>query len=428
MILRNELNLSTEFIAASGEIERAIVKIWEDVFEVEQLGINDEFFELGGDSLLATILCEELKHSLNIDIKPSELLNANTPLKISLITDCQKPLSDLPNNVVCINPAAKGIPLFIVHGAAGITFLWQDFIDEIGENHPLYVFQIPGYDGLDEPQSELEKIAECYLQSMLAIKPKGPWQIVSFCAGGWIVTEIIHQMQKIGLQPDRAILIDANIPPALAKDYKISRGFSVPIRLTLISKALMHTRLAISKVWRRIRLLTKLAIFYVRSTKEGGSLSNIERYYLHKARRLNEQNRTRSLQRAKSINYPIADDRDINSDDKLEQFDIYLTETAFLARAHLLRAFSKYVPNVIEFPVEFILNKSRLDEYSDPKHPLKCLLPNHRVHILGRNHQEALHSKESARLLRSLLEGIEAPIKSHLPRCRGDLMTDNSIQ
>lgn len=70
--------LSSNYVSAQTKLEQQLVNIWEDVLNIEQIGIKDNFFELGGHSLLATSIATQIKQQLNVEMVFSDMLSLLT--------------------------------------------------------------------------------------------------------------------------------------------------------------------------------------------------------------------------------------------------------------------------------------------------------------------------------------------------------------
>jgi acyl carrier protein len=78
-------NLSTELVAPRNDIESNLADIWKETLSVEEIGIHDNFFEVGGDSLLATQLISRLSETFNIDLSLRGLFQSPTIANLALI-------------------------------------------------------------------------------------------------------------------------------------------------------------------------------------------------------------------------------------------------------------------------------------------------------------------------------------------------------
>ena len=220
---RDELGLTNEYTAPEGEVERRLAEIWGETLNFDRIGIDDDFFDLGGDSLGATAIAAAVSNAFDIDFKPSQIMDCNSVRRMAkAIASSNRP--HLPPNVVLARASDSRPPLFLVHGQYGITFLPPEFMRGFRDDQPIYVFQVPGYDGVDEPYDTVAEIAADYLSSMLAIQTSGPYFLAAFCAGSWIAIEMANQMKQRGMAPDRLVLIDPALSSAMDEEFLVNRG------------------------------------------------------------------------------------------------------------------------------------------------------------------------------------------------------------
>ena len=76
-------NLSNEYVAPDNEMEKTIAGIWQELLGVETVGINDDYFELGGDSLMAAQLISRLREAFEVEIPLQTLFEASTVKRIA---------------------------------------------------------------------------------------------------------------------------------------------------------------------------------------------------------------------------------------------------------------------------------------------------------------------------------------------------------
>ena len=71
-------NLQTEYAAPADDVERAVASIWEELLGIDQVGVNDSFFELGGDSLLGVQVIARIKKQLAVSVSAVSLYEGPT--------------------------------------------------------------------------------------------------------------------------------------------------------------------------------------------------------------------------------------------------------------------------------------------------------------------------------------------------------------
>jgi NAD(P)-dependent dehydrogenase (short-subunit alcohol dehydrogenase family)/acyl carrier protein len=95
-------HLSNPYAAPHSQLEKNLVKLWQDFFYIEQLGIDDDFFELGGDSLKAITLISQIHKKFNVKILLADIFKYPTIKSLSQHLETAKHLE-----YVSIEPAEK---------------------------------------------------------------------------------------------------------------------------------------------------------------------------------------------------------------------------------------------------------------------------------------------------------------------------------
>ena len=399
---RDSLELSARYVAPSSASEKKMAAIWAGVFELETVGLEDDFFELGGDSLLAASLVGAIKAEFQSDLKESQLADLNTPRKLlSAVDKSSGPdRTVLPSNVIAINPDGGRAPIFLVHGAAGIVFLKPRFRDALDPEQPVYIFQAQGYDGAAPPLASVEEIASSYLRSILQVQPEPPWHMVAFCAGGWIAVEIVQQMQRQGRQPATVVLVDTNLPSGIRKDYSLKRIRLGNVHLPDVPDFLVAWMKGSLAMTRRMKFFLKTGRFKDFHDSRADEDQAIRRHLVSSTWRRNKR-------RAAALSAAFAaSDRDGSRAQQASDLaSIYSSEAAAVTSAMLRRAYRAYRPSPCDFPFSFIVSVKRSAPFDDPEFPINRLLPNRRVVISGDTHGDAVSSPETAQLVQRLVDG-----------------------
>lgn len=400
-MVRELLELTAPYAAPSSDAEARMAGLWADVLDLDSIGLDDDFFELGGDSLVAATLVVAIKAAFGVDVRESQLPELNTPRKLlSLVTDDAAGRTDLPSNVIAINPGGRLAPIFLIHGAAGIVFLKPRFRDALDPEQPVYIFQAQGYDGAAPPLASVEEIAAAYLRSILAVQPEPPWHLAAFCAGGWIAVDIAKQMQLQGRRPATVILVDTNLPSGMRKDYSLKRislgGLQLP-ELPDFAVALVKGSYALV---RRMKFFIKTGRFKDVHDPEAFDDPAIRRRLVSDMQR---HNRQRSKTRTQAFETPTQGATLAREANALT--GIFASEAAALTTTLLRRAYRAYVPSPSDFPFTFIASARRSGAFGDPDYPINRLLPNRNVVVSGEAHGDAVSSPETAQLIQRLVDG-----------------------
>lgn len=221
VLKRTELGLSTPYCQPKIEAEQSVAEIWQAVLNVDQIGIEDDFFEIGGDSLAATILASVLESQTGVKFSPSDIIEYSTVARQAVFLELQRnersrPVNTLPSYLNLFNSSGTKKPLFVIHGGSGFTLYGKNFLDGLGRDQPVGFIEAPGLDGKGPRFKSIKEYAECYLDAIRRAAPEGEWQIAANCLGGIIAIEMCLQAEKQGERVSRLILID---PPNLREKH-----------------------------------------------------------------------------------------------------------------------------------------------------------------------------------------------------------------
>jgi thioesterase domain-containing protein/acyl carrier protein len=221
-VRRADLGLSTPWEEPQSETEMRLAEIWQRVLDIDTVGRLDDFFELRGDSLAATSLAAEIEATFGIRFAPGDIISLSTVATQAraMAPSTLSPAPRVPPYMVVGRAEGSKPPLFMVHGAAGFSFFKRDFLDTVGHDRPVYLFQAPGFDGRTEPLKTVEEIASAYIKSIREIQPMGPYHLAAMCAGSFIALEMCNQLADSGQSVARLILLDPQrVPDTLVGRY-----------------------------------------------------------------------------------------------------------------------------------------------------------------------------------------------------------------
>jgi thioesterase domain-containing protein/acyl carrier protein len=197
---QSKLNSETTFAPPRDDVELQLIKIWEKVLGVEPIGIRDNYFELGGQSLLAVRLFAQIEEAFGKNLPLATLLQAPTVEQLAAIIR-QQGESCLWSPLVTIQPKGSKPPLFCIHGMGGNVLCYRELSGYLGADQPVYGIQAKGmYD--DEEKQTLptifEEMAAHYIKLIRTVQPEGPYCLAGLSAGGAIAFEMAQQFLAQG--------------------------------------------------------------------------------------------------------------------------------------------------------------------------------------------------------------------------------------
>lgn len=224
------------YVAPRNQLEKKLASIWSKHLNTGNIGVNDNFFDLGGDSLLALRLISKIKNETGLDISLSALFDNPT---IENITKCQSSdFKSYKNNLIIpVQPAGNKAPLFLVMGTANIR-------PYLSDDQPIFKFQ-SNYDNaaFKPTTNSVEEIAAEYIAALKVLFPKGPYIFFGYSFGGLIATEMAHQLKNEDDTAVHLFLIEPTLTNRLlSSDPKQvnNPGNTKPHRRIRIIKTLFH--------------------------------------------------------------------------------------------------------------------------------------------------------------------------------------------
>ncbi|WP_158795398.1 non-ribosomal peptide synthetase [Pedobacter sp. L105] len=218
-----------EFKSPNTEMEVLLTKICLQNIALSEISINDNFFELGIDSLIAVKIMVQIEKQLGKRIPLSILIGCPTIKQLATYLENDKPDSPY-KSLAAIKPEGTKPPLYIVHGIGLNILNLYSMVSNLDPDQPVYGLQAVGLDGTVEPLDNMEAIAEFYIREIIKHNPSGPYAIAGYSFGGVIAFEMARQLKKMGKEVCFLGMFDTNIqypthqyPTAKKIAVKVSR-------------------------------------------------------------------------------------------------------------------------------------------------------------------------------------------------------------
>lgn len=214
--------LATSYIAPRNQTEQTIAQIWQQILGIEQIGIQDDFFELGGDSLIAVQVISKLRETLEIELPLETLLNYGTIAKLFELIQATTSSQNIPGQktpqvrsslLVELQAGSNNKqPLFLLHPVGGTAYIYRDLTRYLGSDLPVYGIQSLGLDGKTELPTSLEQMATEYIKAIRTIQPNGAYFLGGSSLGGTVAFEMAQQLHAEGEKVALLAMIDTPGP------------------------------------------------------------------------------------------------------------------------------------------------------------------------------------------------------------------------
>lgn len=188
-------------------LQLQLIAIWEDVLSVRGIGIRDDFFQLGGNSLLAIRMLQRAETVCGKFISPAALFRH--PTIEHLAGEIAREVIDESPTLLHVNDTGTRTPFFYLHGdLSGGGFYSLRLSRALGSDQPFYV--LPPHDiRLLSDAPSIEEMASAHLAALRSVRPKGPYVIGGFCIGGVVAYELAHQIEASGESVEMLLMIDS---------------------------------------------------------------------------------------------------------------------------------------------------------------------------------------------------------------------------
>jgi thioesterase domain-containing protein/NAD(P)-dependent dehydrogenase (short-subunit alcohol dehydrogenase family)/acyl carrier protein len=215
--------LKSEYVAPGNEIEQTLAEIWEEFFGLQEVGIHDDFFELGGDSLKAISLISHIekkgyKISLNdILLRPtvhglaSVILGENTTEESPALKSYEELLLAGLDCVKKLNKGHNEKNIFIIHPMHGMVNQYIQLAVLLENKYNVYGIQARGVQsGLKMSESPVQMVND-YLEQILTVQKGGSYIIAGYCTGTTIAYEIVRKLERLNHHVEKLILFDTDM-------------------------------------------------------------------------------------------------------------------------------------------------------------------------------------------------------------------------
>lgn len=268
--------LDVPFIAPGQGIEATMASIWSHVLGLDQIGVRDDFFDLGGDSLGATLVIEGISRELGVELPPQMLFEAPTIEGLARAVDeCRSHsgvggvggartksiVSNRRSPLVAVQPNGSRRPFFFLHAEyGGDGFYCLNLARHLGTDQPFFALSPHGRDGERMPFA-IETMAADHLKTLREVQRRGPYLLGGFCTSAVVAWEMGCQLREAGEAVDLLVIME---PPSVRKNYlwravHTAAGALVALkgggpeeRLSLVTRAARLRRLARKIRWREM--------------------------------------------------------------------------------------------------------------------------------------------------------------------------------
>jgi amino acid adenylation domain-containing protein len=220
-----------EYVGPRDQLEQLLIDLWQPALRLDQLGVHDNFFEVGGDSIRGAVLINSLQKLLGEPVHVVAIFDAPTvaqmaeylcrhyPSAVNRISGLD--LADVAQEtgyqwspLVELQRGDRQRPIFFVHPVGGNIFCYAELVRELVSEQPFYGLQSFGLADGDAPLNEVPEMAARYLKEVRRVQPEGPYLLGGWSFGGLVAYEMAQQLQRAGQEVELLALLDTHTASA----------------------------------------------------------------------------------------------------------------------------------------------------------------------------------------------------------------------
>ena len=203
------LSQRTAYLAPQTPLQEELALLWADLLQIARVGIHDHFFEMGGNSLLAVQLLNQMHHRLGTSLSFVSLFHAPTIEQQAELLQEQLQPSRSWTPLVTIQQAGHKSPFFCVHPVVGTVYSYVRLAQSLRADRPFYGLQARGFYHDQVPYATVEEMASAYVTTIRTVQPQGPYFLGGHSFGGTVAYEMACQLQEQGEEIALLALLDS---------------------------------------------------------------------------------------------------------------------------------------------------------------------------------------------------------------------------
>ncbi|MGQ5228519.1 non-ribosomal peptide synthetase [Streptomyces sp. yara] len=182
--------------------EEKLCSLFAELLGVEKIGIDDDFFALGGHSLMATRLSSRIRKQFDVSLPLSTIIKYPTVAELAVVLltgGAHDEHTDPFAVVMALNsvPETDKPPVWFFHGGGGVGWGYFSFVLHLPDRQA-YALQSRGFDGTDVLPGSVEEMIDDYVTQMLRVQPEGPFDLIGWSYGGTVAHAIAAELERRG--------------------------------------------------------------------------------------------------------------------------------------------------------------------------------------------------------------------------------------
>ena len=223
--------------------------LWQSALNIGRIGLHDNFFTLGGRSLVAARLIAKINKQYSLKLGLATFFNCPTIAELAALIRGQL-TPQMPSSIVAVQPEGTSPPLFMVHGVGGNVLNFYDLAKSLGPKHPIYGVEAQSLQPSADPLTTLEDLAAYYIKEVRKVQPVGPYNFLGYSYGGLVAFEMARQLQLENEKVELLGMLDTPVWRHTVREESHS-----------VAKAFRQLMAVWTPFFRRLRPCTPMEIF-----------------------------------------------------------------------------------------------------------------------------------------------------------------------
>ncbi|WP_276166306.1 non-ribosomal peptide synthetase [Zobellia alginiliquefaciens] len=189
------------------ELEKKMLAIWKEVLDLSEIGLHENFFDIGGDSILSIQVISKAK-AVDMQLSPNQLFECQTiselvrNLELKSVREEEILNGTKFKHLVPIRSKGAKPPLFCLHSGGTHFFYYNEFANHLKENRPVYALQASGHEDQLTLHRSVHEMAVSFIQEIKKVQPNGPYHFIAYCYNTAIGMEVVRLLDESSDKPN----------------------------------------------------------------------------------------------------------------------------------------------------------------------------------------------------------------------------------
>jgi len=199
------------YVTPQTPAQKVLCEVFAQVLGIEKPGIHDDFFNLGGNSLLAVRLLHRIEEKFQKSLPLATLFKTRTVAELCKLVTSEE--QDVPYSpLVQIRSGGSGPPLFILPGVGGHSMVFSTLASRLDVDGAVYGLELQGLDGKEQPHKTIQEMASHFINLIRSVQTQGPYYLAGYSLGGRVAFEMALQLREQSQQIGMLAMIAATAP------------------------------------------------------------------------------------------------------------------------------------------------------------------------------------------------------------------------